>query len=429
MAGRRTSSIPTESSPNFKLANSGKLSCGRKQPSPQRVTIAQGEEQDPDLTNPEAFKDLKLSQIVKEKNDFQIGHVCCHQKRGTKGDFQCETCSKQWTQQKNATKSSLQRSIRSRSNYNADLNNDDVMSEMQTLSVQKESHHGVDQEIAREFLTSQEKNRSNSKVQVIDMALKVKIIDWLSNEVRLLKPTPDNTQLIANFHQFCRTGVIFGDLINRLNGRNEIIKGMHRNPPKGNMSQIMANFNKIMDYFKEFPRFCSRYLWSQTEIIAGNQEIIWGFLDDIWHWAHQKISPYDPAAIVNQKKQQRKIPPSKTQMHQNMFKARANMHPEPREEKKKKPPLSSTINQTFGHSNDHFQTAGGARVPSHLELLKPRSILPLPTNMIYQKRCNSARGQQLQVVDFNPFASGNNLGGIIGPSNVTYGTFDQHRQL
>ena len=68
------------------------------------------------------------------------------------------------------------------------------------------------------------------------MALKMKIIDWLSNEVRLLKPTPDNTQLIANFHQFCRTGVIFGDLINRLNGRNEIIKGMHRNPPKGNMS-------------------------------------------------------------------------------------------------------------------------------------------------------------------------------------------------
>ena len=102
------------------------------------------------------------------------------------------------------------------------------------------------------------------------------------------------------------------------------------------------------------------------------------------------------------------------------------MHPEP----KKKPPLSSTINQTFGHSNTnksngHFQTAGGARVPSHLELLKPRSILPLPTNMIYQKRCNSARGQQLQVVDFNPFASGNDLGGIIGPSNVTYGTFDQ----
>jgi len=89
---------------------------------------------------------------------------------------------------------------------------------------------------------------------------------------------------------------MFADLVNRLNGRNEVIKGIHRNPPKGNMSQIQANFMKIMGYFKDFPRFCSRYLWSQQEIINGNEDVIWGFFDDIWHWNHKKISPYDPAA-------------------------------------------------------------------------------------------------------------------------------------
>lgn len=42
----------------------------------------------------------------------------------------CDTCSNKTGLQKNMTKGSLQRSNRSRSNYNADLNNDDVMSEM-----------------------------------------------------------------------------------------------------------------------------------------------------------------------------------------------------------------------------------------------------------------------------------------------------------
>ena len=53
---------------------------------------------------------------------------------------------------------------------------------------------------------------------------------------------------------------------------------------------------KIMGYFKDFPRFCSRYLWSQQEMMNGNEDVIWGFFDDIWHWSHKKISPYDPAA-------------------------------------------------------------------------------------------------------------------------------------
>jgi len=40
----------------------------------------------------------------------------------------------------NKRKKSLRSSLGSRSNYNADLNDDDVMSEMQTLNVRKEKH-------------------------------------------------------------------------------------------------------------------------------------------------------------------------------------------------------------------------------------------------------------------------------------------------
>jgi len=89
---------------------------------------------------------------------------------------------------------------------------------------------------------------------------------------------------------------MYADLINRLNGRNEVIKGIYRNPPKGNYVQLQANYKKIMKYFKEFPKFCPRYLWSADEMIQGNPDVLWGFFDDIWHWHFNKVSPFDPAA-------------------------------------------------------------------------------------------------------------------------------------
>jgi hypothetical protein len=28
--------------------------------------------------------------------------------------------------------------------------------------------------------------------------------------------------------------------------------------------------------------------------MEGNPNVVWGLLDDIWHWSMNKISPYDP---------------------------------------------------------------------------------------------------------------------------------------
>ena len=85
---------------------------------------------------------------------------------------------------------------------------------------------------------------------------------------------------------------MFADLVNRLSGRAEVIKGIHRG--QTNASSIAANFLKVMGFFKEVSRFNARYLWSQSDMMQGNEKIIWGFLDDIWYWSQNKISPNDP---------------------------------------------------------------------------------------------------------------------------------------
>jgi hypothetical protein len=97
-----------------------------------------------------------------------------------------------------------------------------------------------------------------------------------------------------NFARYCRNGVLVSDLLNKIAGKTTLIKGINRNPTS--ITAINANFDKIMSYLKEFPRFSSRYLWAQNLIISGVEDVIWGLLDDIWYWHHGKTSPFDPAA-------------------------------------------------------------------------------------------------------------------------------------
>ena len=190
--------------------------------------------------------------------------------------------------------SSIQNTVAKNQDHNKE-GIDDIMSEMQTLNIRPSYDNRALDKSSRHFLDE----NSSSHIEPIGDALKVKILEWLTNDVRLLKPMSERQRegLTRNFPSYSRTGVIFADLINRLNGRNEVITGIYRNPPKGNTSQIQANFTKVMNYFKEFPKFCPRYLWSTQLLIDGNADVIWGFFDDIWHWNFKKISPYDPAYV------------------------------------------------------------------------------------------------------------------------------------
>lgn len=91
------------------------------------------------------------------------------------------------------------------------------------------------------------------------------------------------------------------------------------------------------------------------------------------------------------------------------------------EMQKKKPPLSTTTNQTFGSSKQLHRstqnTATGTKA-SQQELLKPRSIIP--DNMVYMKRSSSARGGFQD--QFNPFSSRNGLSSEKRPMANAYGT-------
>jgi len=98
--------------------------------------------------------------------------------------------------------------------------------------------------------------------------------------------------LIEDLPLYCKNGVFLCDLANRLSGKHDTLKGIDRNPK--NLTHILTNFNRCLDYFRSFPRFCPRYLWAHRYLMDGNSDVIWGLLDDIWHWHFNKISPYDP---------------------------------------------------------------------------------------------------------------------------------------
>lgn len=128
----------------------------------------------------------------------------------------------------------------------------------------------------------------------ISDATKNKLLDWLISEVRLLRPMNQKQResLKDTFAQYCRSGVLFADLANRLSGRVDVVRGIHRT--QSNASNIQANYLKMLGYFKQHSKFNPRYLWYHQEMMNGNEDVIWGFLDDIWYWSKDKISPHDP---------------------------------------------------------------------------------------------------------------------------------------
>jgi hypothetical protein len=143
------------------------------------------------------------------------------------------------------------------------------------------------------------------EINEVDERTKVRVIRWLIEDVKLISPSLLIEKLLTDLPKYCRNGVLFGDLLNRLHGREEVIKGLNRNPK--NFTAIVANFDKTFSYLREFPRFSSRYLWAQELVIQGNSDVTWGILDDIWFWSQNKISPHDPVAslapILNQSQQ------------------------------------------------------------------------------------------------------------------------------
>lgn len=105
---------------------------------------------------------------------------------------------------------------------------------------------------------------NSSQVQTHD-----KLKTWLQ-ELKLIK---------FDVIEEMKDGVVLCELINRLEGRNEVIKGMHKAPKT--KSAIQVNINKALNYLRGIEKLNSKYLWSSNEIIQGDEETIFGLLQSI----------------------------------------------------------------------------------------------------------------------------------------------------
>ena len=130
--------------------------------------------------------------------------------------------------------------------------------------------------------TFTENNNPKIDKDGISNSLKKKIYDWLI-DINIIK---DKIIKIDSLPTLCINGVLLCDLINRCEGKNEIIKGIIRRT--NTRSQIQVNINKVLEYLRTIEKFPSRNLWSNIEISKGNSIIIWQLLDDIYNFYGNK---------------------------------------------------------------------------------------------------------------------------------------------
>ena len=131
-----------------------------------------------------------------------------------------------------------------------------------------------------------DKNNNNNKIDKdgLSISFKQRIYDWLV-DIDIIK---DKIIKLDSLPMICINGVLLCDLINRCEGRNEILKGIIRKT--STKSQIQVNINKVMDYLRSLEKFPSRHLWNNQEILKGNSLVIWQLLDDIYNFYGNKVT-------------------------------------------------------------------------------------------------------------------------------------------
>lgn len=175
---------------------------------------------------------------------------------------------------------------------------DDVISEMRWLTVRpidRAEPHQTSLTTRNHSPTHNWATNQFNDVEIwgVSMKTKRKILKWLE-DINLIRR---KAVAVHEFPQYWRNGVIFFDLVNKLSGRTPVLKGVQRNPK--NITFISANFTKVLTYLRQFPKMNARYLWSDSLMMDGNSDVIWGFLDDVWYWFNNKISPFDKSKTAD----------------------------------------------------------------------------------------------------------------------------------
>ncbi|CAG9320284.1 unnamed protein product [Blepharisma stoltei] len=113
--------------------------------------------------------------------------------------------------------------------------------------------------------------RTRREIRIISDSVKSQVHDWLAG-LNIVK---------NDIIEEASSGTLFCDLINRLEGRQEVIKGIHRTK---NKSSIQANINKALSYLRQLEKFSSEHLWNGHNIMDGDENEIWGLLKDIYDY-------------------------------------------------------------------------------------------------------------------------------------------------
>lgn len=129
--------------------------------------------------------------------------------------------------------------------------------------------------IQKQFDDSVPKNEKVEKnAIIIQDTQKNDVICWLE-ELNVIRPGTVDPDLLVSI---CRTGVLYADLVNRLEGKLEVVK-VERNPR--NRTQALSSVNKVLEFLRGQEKMKSRFLWAGKELVDGDEKAIWGLLADI----------------------------------------------------------------------------------------------------------------------------------------------------
>lgn len=84
---------------------------------------------------------------------------------------------------------------------------------------------------------------------------------------------------------------------------------------------IYTNLRKCLEHLRTCERMSDRYLWAPQDILEGKEPVIWGLLDDMWHFYNRKSKAakcseddYGPrpekSMVIHQQKSVQRSPPA-----------------------------------------------------------------------------------------------------------------------
>ncbi|EAR96330.2 hypothetical protein TTHERM_00188990 (macronuclear) [Tetrahymena thermophila SB210] len=165
----------------------------------------------------------------------------------------------------------------------------------------------------------EQQNGETIQVIPVNNETKARLYRWLV-DITLIKDDFDSKN-VDRLAKFGKNGALFADLLNRITGKtNPLFNGIFRGAK--NSSQVNVNFNKAFSFMRQQQKLNPRYLWCIDFLKDGNPNIFWGLIDDLWHWSHQKISPYDSRFKQNQQRltaEQQQLEKSFTQRENKEF--------------------------------------------------------------------------------------------------------------